>query len=229
MISVYSSFSKDKIMDEGGKIMSVRKGGPAYFIERIFKKYRFSYLLKTEKAIEVEIKLSPKGEMGRVKNKLKTKRIRVRNTRKPVLISTTGKEWMLKNNIPEDAKVFLDIQGYVRDLRRFGKKTSFNAPFLSEIFCIKGTKKEISYLPKNIIEKQKDKCLIITKGSEGAFVYYEGKKFLFKPKTKVIQKMAIGAGDVFFASFVLNFIKSNGNIIKSGRAASKEVVEFLKG
>ena len=227
MIIVYSSFSNDKVFDEKGKLISTKeKGGPAFYIGRVFKKSGLPYMLKTGEFIEVEIKLLKNKEIGRVKGKIKTKKISFKNSSDPVLISTIGKEWMSGNDVPEGAKVFLDVQGYVRNLKHFGTKAFFKDAFLENIFCLKGTAEEMNYLPKEIIKNQKSKCLIITKGGDGLILYDKGKKFLLKPKRKIWCKDTLGAGDTLFAYFVNRFIET-GNALKSVQYAIRKTSEFL--
>lgn len=75
MITIYSSFAKDKIFDEKGRLVFLdERGGPAFYIEKIFKKSGLPYVLITGKPIEVEIRLIKNKEVGRVKKKIKTKK-----------------------------------------------------------------------------------------------------------------------------------------------------------
>jgi len=226
MITIYSSFASDKILNEKGRLVSIKeKGGPAFYIGRVFKKSGLPYILKAGKPIEVEIKLLKNQEVGKVKQKIKARGIILKNN-DPVLISTIGKEWVLGNNVPENTKVFLDIQGYVRDLKHFGQKTFFNSPFLENVFCLKGTAEEINYLPKEVIKNQKSRCLIITKGSSGLVIYDRRKRFLLRPKQKIQCKNTLGAGDTLFAYFVNQFLKTN-DVFKSAQCAVKKTFEFL--
>lgn len=227
MIFIYSSFSKDKILNSEGSVLSNIKGGPAFYIEKVFKDNKFPYTLKTRKVINVEIKLEKNKEIGRVKEKIKSHKVSLANCVEPILISTIGKEWIFNNQPKKQAEIFLDIQGYVRNLNFLGGKAFFNAPFLKNIFCLKGTEEELKFLPKKIIKDQKNKCLIVTRGNDGSVIYYKNKKFVFKPLKKIRTASTIGVGDTFFASFVLNFIESNGNIIKSGQTATNDAANFL--
>lgn len=226
MLRIYSSFSRDKIINNKGDVQ-IKKGGPAFYINNVFKKNKFPYLLKIGKIINVEIKLENNEEIGKVKEKIKSQKILFKNTDNVILVSTIGKEWILNSIDDKKIKVFLDIQGYVRDLDFFGKKKFFNKRFLSHIFCLKGTEEELKHIPKNIIKKQKNKCLLITKGQEGSVVFSKKKKFIFKPSKKIISRDTIGAGDTFFANFVLNFIKTGDEIEATGKIATEETVEFL--
>lgn len=119
-------------------------------------------------------------------------------------------------------------RGYVRNLNIFGKKKFLNDSFLDQIFCLKGTKEELKYIPQDIIKRQKKKCLIITEGENGSAIYYKDKKFIFKPSKIIKTNVTIGAGDTFFANFVLNFIETGGNVTIAGRIATAETLKFLQ-
>lgn len=111
MIIIYSSFSKDKILNSKEEVLSVKKGGPAFFIENVFKKNQFSYILKADKVVNIEIKLEKNKETGKVEEGIKTQEISFKNLSGPVLISTIGEEWIFKEIPKEKVKIFLDIQG----------------------------------------------------------------------------------------------------------------------
>ncbi len=222
MVKVYSTFSRDKILDANNKAVSVKKGGPALFIEGIFKKYKVKYLMNTGNVIDVEIKVTENGETGEIISELKENKIKGVHSNDVVLISTIGKEWLLDNSMPAK-KIFLDIQGYMRVNKT---NTFFHNNFWEKIYCIKGTEKEIKRLPSGIRSKQKEKCLIVTKGKRGSVIYFKGKKHNFYPE-KIDAKNTIGAGDVFFAAFAIKFIETN-DVIASGNFATREAEVFLK-
>lgn len=222
MIKIYSTFSKDTILDNGRKL--TKKGGPAFFIKKIFKKYKINYKLYSRNIIEVEIKIINNNESGKIITKIKNNKIQNIKNNDLIVISTIGREWILYNDaIPPQAKIFLDIQGYVRTKEKHDK--FFKSNFWDKIYCIKGTEKEINKLPKKIIANQKKKCLILTKGENGLIIYFKNKKYIFCAK-KMKLKNTIGAGDTFFAALVANFIKTK-NLIQSGKFAVEEVEKFL--
>jgi len=227
-LRVYSSYSEDRILDDRNKIIAIRKGGPAFFIGNILDKHKCAYILKIGSAAVVEIKVKKDEETGRVKNKIRTNEVPLRNSRNAVIISTIGREWIIRSDKRTNALIFLDIQGYVRDLHHFGRRKYFKAKFLDNIFCLKGNQEEIRYLPKEVVDKQKRKCLVVTKRRKGSIIYYKGKKFVFVPKLTVKAENTIGAGDTFFACFVLNFLRTKGNIQESGEFATVETIQFLK-
>ena len=74
MITVYSSFSTDKILNENGKIISIQKGGPALYLTNVFKKEDVRFKIISGPSVKVEILLTKRGEIGRVRKIPKTKR-----------------------------------------------------------------------------------------------------------------------------------------------------------
>ncbi len=94
------------------------------------------------------------------------------------------------------------------------------------IFCLKATEKETKYLPKSFINSQKQKVLLITKGKSGCEIYGFGKKKSIKPSMIVKSPDTIGAGDYFFANFLINFIKTQNPFI-SAESAVENIIKFL--
>lgn len=223
MIKIYSTFSEDIILDKDCTL--IKKGGPAFFIEQIFKKYKIKHKLHIGDVIKVQINITNKGEYGKIISSIKeNKKIQSIKNNDIIVISTIGREWILDDKIiPNQAKIFLDIQGYVRIKEKFNK--FFKNNFWNKIYCVKGTEREINKLPKNIIKNQKKKCLIITKGDKGSVIYFNNKRYLFH-SDRIKVKNTIGAGDTFFAAFVAHFAKTN-DVVKSAKFAMKEVKKFL--
>jgi len=225
MIKVFSTYTKDIIHNIIDNSKITQKGGPAFFIDQVFKKKKVDYNLKTNLEIEVEIKVSKKTETGKIKSKIIEKEIKNIKREDTIIISTIGREWILGSRIIDESNIFLDIQGYARTTKI--NDDLFDMEFWSQIFCIKGTAAEMKKLPLKILRKQKERCLIITKGSKGAEIFYNSKKYIFNPKKQLSVKNTIGAGDVFFANFIISFIKTKGDIQKSGNFAIRETELFL--
>ncbi len=224
MLKIYSTFSKDIIFNNDRKLLSVKNGGPALFIKQVLDKQNNNEEINTGDVFENEIMLTKKGEKGKIKKEGKEDK-KIKNIKDSdfIIISTIAKEWMLNGNISPRVKIFLDIQGYARTSKQ--SDDFFKASFWNNIFCIKGVAEELNKLPKNMIKNQKSKCLITTRGANGSIIYFKNKKYIFKTK-KISSRDTIGAGDTFFANFVIKFIETK-NIIESGNFATKETEEFL--
>jgi bifunctional ADP-heptose synthase (sugar kinase/adenylyltransferase) len=223
MIKVFSTYTKDTIYNVNSGEKITRDGGPAFFIENVFKKNKIKYIMNAHRA-KIKIEVKDGIEKGVLDGSLKTREIESIRDNDIVVISTVNKEWVLSSNLLNGAKIFLDVQGYVRNARK--NRGIYKLDFWNNLFCIKINNQEIKELPKKIINNQRKKCLIITKGSKGAVIYFKNKKHSFVAK-KIKPKDTIGAGDTFFAEFIVEFVKSKGDIAKSGKLAAREVEKFL--
>lgn len=223
MIKIFSTYTRDKIYNQDNGLKIIRNGGPAFFIKNVFEKNKVNYKISASKA-DINIQIINGAEKGVLASKLKERKINNIKGSDIILISTVDREWILPGNFPEKARIFLDVQGYVRSARK--NPEIYKSDFWNNIFCLKTNDREIKELPKNIVRNQKNKCLIITKGSKGATIYFKNKKYIFTTK-KIKLNDTIGAGDTFFTGFIVEFIKSRGNITKSGKFATEEAENFL--
>lgn len=88
--------------------------------------------------------------MGKVPKKPRPLKVKFSSIKTPfLLISTLLDEFSLKGISNFKGKTFLDIQGYARDGKDFGKKKHWkpDKEIVDSIFCLKGTKQEIEYIP----------------------------------------------------------------------------------
>jgi hypothetical protein len=228
-ITVLSTFAEDILIDETGRIIRKQKGGPAFYLTKAFKERGINVNLVTAPSMKVEILIKGGEEYGRIKKKSKPQEIDFSSIKTPyLLISTILDEFNLKGISAFGGKVFLDVQGYVRNGRDFEKKRHWMVleEVASSIFCLKGTKKEMNYLPNSFVEAQKKKILLITKGKSGCAIFAFGKKKLIKPSKVIEAPDTIGAGDYFFANFIINFLKTQDPFI-SAKFAVKNTTKFL--
>ena len=228
-ITILSTFANDRLINKTVAITNKQKGGPAFFIDQIFKNEKISFDLKTGPKMEVQILITEKGEFGKIPQIPPKKTIRFSQIKTPfLLISSVLKEFDLANLSAFKGKTFLDVQGYVRNGNDFGKKKLWkpNKKIFSSIYCLKGTKEELLNIPKQYIETQKQKILLITNGKLGCEVFAFGKYYKIKPLKVVSSKNTIGAGDTFFAYFVSCFMKT-ANILNCLKYATNKTSAFL--
>ncbi len=228
-IRILSTFTKDVLFDEAGSLVCTQQGGPAFYVTRVFKRESLPFTLTTGLVMGVEILLTKKGELGRVPMRPKRKSALFSNLKEKILvISTVADEFDLKGLSDFKGQVFLDIQGFVRDRKGFGKKKIWrpNVNVFENIFCLKGTKQEMENIPVKFLQQQKKKIVLITNGRRGCKVFAFGKRYIVKPKKITNSISAIGAGDTFFAYFVSAF--SNGrDVVSSVKHAVAKTSEFL--
>jgi len=229
-VTVFSTFAKDKLIDKNRKIIREQKGGPALYITSVLDRENINFNLVTAPLLRVEILIKDGEEFGRIKQKNKSKEINFSTISTPfIFISTILNDFNLKGIGSFKGKIFLDIQGYVRNGNDFGKKKRWKPAkeISSSIFCLKGNEREINYLPSSFIRKQKQKILLVTRGKKGCEIWVNGIKKVIKP-SKLIRniKNAIGAGDSFFTYFIAKFLKTNNSVI-SAKYAIVKTSEFL--
>jgi hypothetical protein len=228
-ITILSTFAEDTLINEAGEVIRKQKGGPAFYLIKAFKDEGVDFNLITAPIIDVEILIREGEEYGRIKKKPKSKTIDFSKIKTPfLLISTLLDEFDLKGISAFKGKIFLDVQGYVRNGRDFGKKKYWKVPkeVAESIFCLKSTKKETRYLPTPFLKSQKQKILLITKGKSGCEIFAFGKKKSIKPPIIVKNTETIGAGDYFFADFLINFSKKQDPFI-SAKIAVENTTKFL--
>jgi hypothetical protein len=228
-ITIFSTFTKDKILSESEALIKEQEGGPAFYIKQAFEDEKINFVLKTSPKMNVQILITKNGEFGKVSKILKPKTIHFSQIKTPFLIiSSVLNEFNLLELSNYQGRVFLDIQGYVRDGNSFGKKKLWKPKegTFNNIFCLKGTREEWQNIPAQYFEIQKQKILIITDGKEGCEVFAFGKRYLVRPPKILALKNTIGAGDTFFAYFVSCLIKTESPLY-SAKYATKKTSTFL--
>lgn len=228
-ITVLSTFAGDTLVGIDGSIIRRQNGGPALYLKRALENERALFTLKTGKKIEVQILLTNNGEFGKVPKNPRPRNVTFSKITTPYLIiSTVLDEFDLNNLSTYRGQVFMDIQGYVRNGDDFGKKKLWQSSdeTNAKIFCLKGTAEEVQYLPKKVKQTQKKKVLIITKGRRGCEVFALGKRYIVIPPQVVTGVDTIGAGDTFFAYFILCYINTT-NARESAKYAVQKTMAFL--
>jgi len=229
IVTILATFAKDKIIDTKRGIVTIKKGGPAFYLSSVFKKERIPFRLIFPSIARVEILITENKEIGKVKKQPKVQKINFSKVKTDYLvISTILNDFNLSGISSFKGKVFLDIQGYVRDGKKLGGKKFFSPSkeVISSIFCLKGTEEELKYIPSIWLNQQKRKILIITKGEKGCEGFIFGKRFNISVKKKIFSSDTIGAGDVFFAYTICKFLKT-ADFLKSIRYAVKKTIGFL--
>ncbi|MDO4229982.1 MAG: carbohydrate kinase [Capnocytophaga sp.] len=92
---------------------------------------------------------------------------------------------------------------------------------IAMLFGWKGTEEEIC---KKLLQEYKLKILILTKGTQGSYVFTTD-KISFLPSPKVHVADTVGAGDSFTAAFVASYL--NGTSIKEAHQLAVEVAAYV--
>jgi len=228
-ITILSTFAQDKIINKDAGTERIVRGGPAFYISKVFEEEKLPFNLITASDAEVEILVEKGDEIGKLTKKPIVKKVDFIKIKVPfLLISTLLDDFDLSGAPSFKGKVFLDIQGYVRDGERFGGKKLFNptVKVQSSIFCLKGTEEELNYIPRNWLASQKKKILVVTRGKGGGTAFIYGEKSDFDVKQKILSGDTIGAGDTHFAYVASRFIKKN-DFLESIEYANSKTSDFL--
>ena len=228
-ISVVSTYATDRLIDVTTmRILREQKGGPAPYIVQALQSLGFKPKVYTAEEMLVEILVDNNDEFGKI-HPVKTK-TKLPNLETPVaIVSTLLDEWDLSRASEYRGKLFVDIQGYVRDGSAFGKKKAWEdiKNLAPSVFCLKGNNVEIDMLPKEVASGQSiNRMLVVTKDSEGVEIHHKGQRFDYAPKQIVHPPHTIGAGDTWFANFVAKFIETE-DINQSAEFTLDKTSEFL--
>jgi hypothetical protein len=207
-ITLLSTYAKDVLLNESGELLSELKGGPLFFMDQVLKSTNISYNKVFGDEMVVEVLIKDGIEKSKI-NPVKQKDIPIEKLNEWTILSTILREWNIDSLKRYKGKLFIDIQGYVRDGSKYGGKQIWTELEDEQIkaACLKGTAEEMQYLPKNILENQKQRLMIITNGADDIVFFYRGNKLSIKPKPIISPKDTIGAGDTFFTHAVCNLYK----------------------
>lgn len=229
-LSVVSTYALDRLIQESTmEVIKEQKGGPILYILGALHSLGIDTVVFSGEEMLVEILVRDDDEFGRIPPPPEKKPLPEIKTPNAI-VSTLLDEWDLSQASDYHGKLFVDIQGYVRDGSAFGRKKSWDgietiAPF---IFCLKGNDVEIGMLPSNVVEDQmKNRMIITTKDSKGVDIIYKGEKFSFTPTEELHPPHTIGAGDTWFANFVAKFIETS-DVSISAEFAMAQTSAFLK-
>lgn len=224
IIQLVSSFADDTIINLNDGTKKKSKGGPAHWITSVFKKQKINFkLLASKKRAKIRIKIIGDHEEGKI---LSCPQIPTLKTIEdlPTLISTIKDEFDLTNILKINNTIALDIQGYIRKLSK-GSKFILPREIYTRINILKGTEDELMLVDPIFLEDQKNRTLIVTKGSLGFKLYHKGK--CIQLQTDRLSPIdTIGAGDILLASFFCEFIRKK-NIWTAAIFAQAEVKNFL--
>lgn len=223
-ISIVSTKAEDILIDEQNTIFSPQEGGPLLFIEQAIKQLHIPYKTYYGDKLTVEILIKNKKEFGsKLQKQPNIQTFPQKDILDWVIVSTLLNEWNLNNIAKYMGKLFVDIQGYVRDTKQFSKKKTWTdlEKFYKYITCLKGTTEEMQYIPTYIYEDQKQRLLIITKGEDGIELWQNGEQFNIPVEQKVNPKDTLGAGDTFFGNFVGYQVLGEEPVIAALKAIEK--------
>lgn len=228
-ISLFSTHAQDILIDKRNETTTRQPGGPILFLEQALKLSNVPYESFHGERIDVEILITHDGEFGKIPHKINPQPIPLDQMSDWTVVSTLLREWNLNNLVQYEGRAFVDLQGYVRNGDDFGKKQMWDEvqAYADFIYCLKGTKQEVEYLPDQVREAQKNRLLIATDGAKGLDLFYQGDNFHIPAVSIPHPKDTIGAGDTFFGYFVASMYKGS-EPVQAAENASKLTAQFLQ-
>lgn len=228
-ITLLATKAVDRLVDESGKLLEEKPGGPALFIRQAFQKTGISFTEINPETLMVEILITKAGEFGRVPNPVPPLKVDAGKIKTPaIMLSAVANEIDLKNIEAYPGDLFVDVQGFVRDPSAFGQKQPWDPEpaFLEKISCLKATEEELKFISPAAIKALKSKMLLVTQGQAGSTLYSNNKEFKITPPLIIKTAQTIGAGDTLFATFVGQLIRGKTSI-ESLKIATQEAALFL--
>jgi hypothetical protein len=120
-ISVVSTKATDTLVDPTGRIISEQPGGPMAFIERALQVSDAPYDSFCGDVLDVQILITDSGEFGKVPVIPPSRNLSKLCVSRWTILSTILDEWAI-DELPLPERLFVDLQGYVRDGHDFGRK-----------------------------------------------------------------------------------------------------------
>jgi hypothetical protein len=227
-VKVFSTKAIDVLFDVSHAELSRNAGGPALFIADQLHRQNIKFELFCNEVVQVDIMLTARGEFGTVSTLPKPHYIEKVHRDDWIVVSTIVDEWQFKT-FNTDARLFIDTQGFVRDGTNFGGKKQWHIPpdIFSHIDCLKGTREEIAYLDASLVEKMKQKILVITDGGKGIEVHSGGHMQVIPVVALENLANTLGAGDTFFAGFIAEMLRVE-DAFKAATFASEQTSHFLE-
>lgn len=207
MLNIFSSHAIDTVTTEDGT--TTIQGGPAFFIESILEKNHIQFTNFLKRVGSVSIIIKDGGESGKVTAAETLQEYPVLEKDEHILISTLLNEVDL-SLFAHHTNVYIDIQGYVRNPDgSLGSKKKYQVPENFKPAILKSTEEELTFLDDTFINGQKERMLIVTRGASGATIYSKNRVFTRDVNKKIFPKNTIGAGDTYFSSFIVAYLKEN--------------------
>lgn len=228
-VTILSTPARDTIRDKVKRTIREQPGGPALYLIKVFRREKIPFVTRLAPVINVEILVTKTKEIGRVTSPFRSTRVEFGKIKTPFLVvSTLLDEFSLDGIAKFKGQTFLDVQGYVRDGHDFGVKKNWTLPkkLYDSFYCLKGTAEELSYLPPELVRRQKQKALVCTKGADGVELFYQGQRYLVRPSRVIKANHTVGAGDTLFAFLISRYARTQ-ELLDSVSYAVAKTSDFL--
>lgn len=144
------------------------------------------------------------------------------------VISTLADEFDLTTLATLQGLRCVDVQGYVREAKGKGLQRVRIPDGIARCFdIVKMTVHEKKWISAKTLRIFKQKILLVTQSAKPTIVFEHGRRFAVKPR-HVEAADTLGAGDTFFAAFVVAYVRKP-DVRKAAEIAMRATEKFLKG
>jgi hypothetical protein len=226
-VTLIASRTIDHINDLDKSATFTRPGGPALYSKGAIEALGYRvHLVTSARPAAVRVTIKNRCEKIRVDRIGKIsipKRLPTQN----VVLSPILDEIDLRQLNERDCRIFLDAQGYFRTKGSDRLRRWICSPRLvRNVLVLKVNQPESSHVSEEILALFRSRVLLITRGREGVEIWDHGRRRVVRGHP-VKSSNTLGAGDVFFGSFVATYMRS-GDVLSAGRLAVQKAEELLE-
>jgi len=226
-ITLIASRTTDHINNLDKSIKLVRAGGPALYCKQAIEESGLKvHLLTSRRPVTVYITIQDRHEKIRI-DRIGMITLWGRLPARNVLLSPILGEFDLEQVAQRNCRIFLDAQGYIRARGEDLVQRWICAPWMvKNVVAIKVNQRESNCVSEEILNLFRSRVLLITRGQEGVEVWDHGKQYQIHSHPIEVAD-TLGAGDVFFGSFVTSYLQS-GDVPSATRLAVRKAEQLLR-
>lgn len=228
-IHIISSYAVDTIAARPGRKAHKRTGGPALWYQRYFRTQPVRFVISHGRKPGVaQITLRQGHERGTLVKKPSVISLKRMQYADAFVVSTLADEFDLASLVTLQGLRCVDVQGYVREAKGRGLKHMRISDGIAKSFdIVKMTAHEKKWISAKTLRIFKQKILLVTQSAKPTIVFEHRRRFAVKPRP-VEAADTLGAGDTFFAAFVVAYVRKP-NARKAVDIAMRATEKFLKG
>lgn len=226
-VTLIASKTIDHINNLDKSTRLVRAGGPALYCKQAIEELGLKvHLLTSRRPVTVHITIQDRHEKIRI-DRIGRITLRRRLPAHNVLLSPILGEFDLEQVAQRSCRIFLDAQGYIRAKGEdLVQRWVCDPRMVKNVVALKVNQRESNYVAEEILNLFRSRVLLITHGQEGVEAWDHGKRYQIHSYPIEVAD-TLGAGDVFFGSFVAAYLQS-GNVPSATRLAVRKAEQLLR-
>jgi len=226
-VTLIASRTTDHINDLDKSTKLVRAGGPALYCKQAIEEFGLNvHLLTSRRPVTVHITIQDRHEKIRI-DRIRRIAFPGHLPARDILLSPILGEFNLEQLAQRNCRIFLDAQGYIRAEGEDLVQCWVCAPWMvKNVVVLKVNQRESNCVSEEILNLFRSRILLITRGQEGAELWDHGKRYQIHGHSIEVAD-TLGAGDVFFGSFVASYLQS-GDAPSATRLAVQKAEQLLR-